>query len=170
MAGLGAGMRPRSFWAVLVGRRKKQRQPRITTDRIQVGRPTSKPPSFKMQENGGSWWLFDPQFLAGLGAETFRGPLRKPHDLDIGVGDSRDAKQAALYVFGDLTRRGTTLGGERHFDFHIFARGVGDFGGLDANFVDQTEVNDVDRDLRVVTFLERCVNFFLGYGHSILFS
>src|SRR5664279_2016730 len=121
-----------------------------------------------MQENGASWRLFDPQFFAGFGTEAFRGPLRKPNDLDIGVGDSWDAKQASLYVFRDLTRRGTTLGSKRHFDLYVFAVGVGDFGGLDANFVDQSEIDNVDRDLRVKTFLECCVNFFLGYGHCIL--
>src|SRR5262249_37739948 len=68
------------------------------------------------------------------------------HDVH---GDVRlaERRHTAPHVLADLPRRRNTRGGEGHAD--------GDLRGIDVDAIDQPEVIDVERDLRVVALADR---------------
>ena len=58
---------------------------------------------------------------------------------------------------------GAALGGESHIDGDVLLT----FGDVvEADFIDQTEIDDVDGDFGVVALLECVQNVILGYGHG----
>jgi len=58
------------------------------------------------------------------------------------------------------------LCGERHLYRDVLLI----FGhGVETDLIDEAEIHDVDRDLRVVALLERAENIFLGNRHTYKF-
>src|SRR5580658_8934560 len=97
--------------------------------------------------------LFDAQLFAGFGAEAFGSPGGFPDDVDVGVADAGELLDAGLYLSADIDVLGASLGGEGHIDGDILLA----FGKIvEADFVDEAEVDDVNGDFGVVALTE-CV-------------
>src|SRR5664279_2027401 len=94
------------------------------------------------------------QLLARLGTEPLGRPLRIPHDVDRGIAHARHSQQALLHLIADLLLRRAAGCRQRHFHFDIFALQVGNVRRLHPDFIDQAEIDDVHRDLGVVTLFE----------------
>ena len=96
--------------------------------------------------------------LGGLG-HHLGAPGRIPDQVE---GHARHTRHAASLGFdfgGQLFGRRTHRGGERHLD----ARGT---GVVDAHPVDETQLVDVDGDLRVEDGLELFDDAFADLGHG----
>src|SRR3990170_3355662 len=82
------------------------------------------------------------------------GPGGLPDDVHVGLLDPRELLKLPLHVMLDVRGRGAAGRREGHPDLDL-ARAVADL-----DVVDETQVVDVDRDLRVVALLE--------HGHDLV--
>ena len=74
-------------------------------------------------------------------------PGRVPNELDIGFIDAVDGQDFALCIVSNGRSHATSGRSQRHFHFHPRAAVV--LLGQTA-IINQAEINDVDRDLRIV--------------------
>ena len=95
--------------------------------------------------------LLDAQSFAGIGTEPLRSPGRSPHYVDGGIAHAGHLFHPGLDLFSDHDVRGAALGGQRHFHGHVlfFLR-----RGVETDPVDQSQIDNVDRNFRVVTLLQ----------------
>ena len=89
-----------------------------------------------------------PQNLFPLRCDHRMMPLRFPHDLHIRLFDTREPQQPLLRITGNHTSHPATRRSQSHFDRDATAsaRQRHDF-----HVVHQSEIDDVHRNLRVVT-------------------
>jgi len=92
-----------------------------------------------------------PQPLLPLWRDHLRVPRRVPDDLHVGVRDAWEVEEPEPRVGGDRRPHAAAGRGERHLDVDAVAVAL----RRDAHVVDQAEIHDVHRDLRVETGLER---------------
>src|ERR1022692_1328941 len=110
----------------------------------------------------------DAELFAGFGAEAFGGPGRGPHHIHGAVADAGQLLDAGFDLRADVDVLGAALRGEGHFDGDVLLRFVGIVGGRGGkvHFVDQAQVDDVDRDLRIVATLQSAQDIlFSDRGH-----
>ena len=74
-------------------------------------------------------------------------PRRIPDEIDLRFVDAFDAHDFALRIVRDRRSHAATRRGQRHFHFH-FCSAV--LALLQFAIVDQTEIDDVDRNFRIV--------------------
>src|SRR5581483_640163 len=96
----------------------------------------------------------DAERLARFGAHHVRRPRRIPYDLDVGPLALGDAQQLVLDLRRDHRAHRASRRGERHLDRHRAA--------VHRDAIDQAEVNDVDRNFRVVALAQNLVNLLFG--------
>src|SRR5437588_7886328 len=92
--------------------------------------------------------LGHPQFPAGVLGHSVRGPWRVVDDLHPSVLDARDLEQVLAHVGHHLAGHRAAEGGEGHLDVDALLLLV------DVDLVDQSQVDDVDRDLRVEALVQ----------------
>ena len=85
-------------------------------------------------------------------------PGRVPDQLDIGFLDLIEREQFGLNIGGDLAAEMAAGRGERHFYVHAVA---GDF-----DVVDQTEIDDIQRNFGVIAIPELIPNFLFRYDRA----
>jgi len=95
--------------------------------------------------------------------QAFRRPWRIPDDIDRRVAHAGELFEARFDLVADHHMRGTPLSCQGHINGDILLI-VG--GSIEAHFIDQPKVYDVDRDLRVVALLERVENVNLSERHN----
>jgi hypothetical protein len=83
----------------------------------------------------------------------------------MGSSDAFELLESSLDLLANHHVGGATLSRQSHIHGDIL---LVFGGGLEANAVDESEVNDVDRNLRVVAILQCRQNLVLGNGrHSL---
>jgi hypothetical protein len=95
--------------------------------------------------------LLDAQSFPGIGAEPLWSPGRSPHYVDGGIAHSGHLFHPGFDLLTDHDVRGTPLGGKRHVHGHVllfFRR------GFEADAVNQSQIDNVDRNFRIVTLLQ----------------
>src|SRR5215469_17110335 len=96
--------------------------------------------------------LINTELLAGVGTETFWRPLRIPDEFDSGITDARDAQHPLFDLIGNMSGRRAAGRRKGHLNFDMITAGISRIRRLYPHFVNQTEVDNVDRNLRVVAF------------------
>src|SRR3990170_7729634 len=96
-------------------------------------------------------------FLRDLRHRLWR-PRRVPHDLYLRLLHAGERLDLPLHVRGEIRGRGAARGGERHLDH--------DPRVTDVDVVHESEVVNVDRDLRVVALLQHRDDVVLAHGHG----
>src|ERR1700733_1379442 len=95
------------------------------------------------------------ELFSGFGAEAFGSPGRSPHYIHGAVADARQLLDARFNLGADVDVLGASLGGQGHFDGDIllrFFRTLEGHGGK-IHLGDQAQVDNVDRNLGIVTTL-----------------
>src|SRR5206468_4615265 len=95
--------------------------------------------------------------LAAFGGDHLRVPRGVPDDLDVGIGYARKVEQLHAGIGGDRCAHAAAGGGQRHLDVDPLSGVL----GCDAEIVDEAEVDDVHRDLRVVAGPEHAPDLLL---------
>src|SRR5438477_1416605 len=106
--------------------------------------------------------LDHPQFPARLFGHALWGPDRLVDDVDARVGDAGQRHQVVAHVRHHVRGHRAAQSGEGHL--HVDAL------GLDRDVINQTEVDDVDRDLRVEALaqdLDHVLRFDGGVGGDL---
>src|SRR5437868_3172899 len=100
------------------------------------------------QQPNGSWWI--DVYLKGKSASV---EWRPAHGYGVAgeVTASGERLDFVLHVRGEHGAHAAAGGGEGHLHLHVVPAS---FGGDELAEIDQSEVDDVHRDLRVVTGLE----------------
>ena len=102
------------------------------------------------------------EFDLGNEFKVARSLIGRGVDGMVLIGAEHD--DALFALFADLDMRRTALRGKRHLhrDVLFFLR-----GGVKTDAVDQSEIDDVDRNFRVVTLFQGAHNFVFGEsGHG----
>lgn len=87
-------------------------------------------------------------------------PCGIPDELDICFVDFVDGEDLCLGICGDDRAHAAARGGESHFHLHDFL--VIDL--FDGAVVNEAEVDDVDRDFRIINAFELCPDLLFERG------
>src|SRR5579863_3613401 len=111
--------------------------------------------------------LLDPQLFSGVWTEPLRSPRGSPHYIHGAVRDTRQLLDARFHLRADVDMLGAALRGEGHVHRDILLRffGIRSGCGRKVHVVDQAQIDDVDRNLRVVATLQRAQYVLFGNGH-----
>src|SRR5450432_1281663 len=101
--------------------------------------------------------LLNPKLLLRIGAEAFGSPHRTPHHIHSAVCDTGQLFDSRFHLSADVDMLRAPLGSEGHVNGNVLLGIVGvlDWRGRKIYFVDQAQVDDVYRNLRIVTTLQR---------------
>jgi hypothetical protein len=101
--------------------------------------------------------------LLTVGGDAGEGPGWIEDDFDVGFANALQFKEFALDLRGDLSRKRTSLRGERHFHVNAGVRRA--LERLEMDVVDEAEVDNVAGQLGVVALLEFRHDLLIGDGH-----
>src|SRR5690348_5745529 len=107
------------------------------------------------------------QLFAGVWAEALRRPRRIPNHVHIDVTYSYELLDAGFYLLANGYMRWAALSCQSHIHSHILLLV---FGRVEPNAIDQSQINNVDRNFRIVAVFQRGEHFVLSGGwHDFLY-
>src|SRR5262249_7359398 len=103
--------------------------------------------------------LVDAELLAGGRAEPLWTPRWIPDDVHVTCAYAGNLLQASLHLFADHHVSWTALSGKSHIDRDVLLVIRRRFK---ANIVNEPEIDDVNRNFRIVAVLKSCEYVFLS--------
>src|SRR5262252_1713227 len=107
--------------------------------------------------------LLDSELLACVRAQALRGPRRSPDNVYRCIADAGQLLETGFDLFADGHVSRAALGGEGHVDGDVLFRAIV-WNLSETDFVDQSQVHDIDWNFRVVALLKSVKNVFLSDG------
>jgi hypothetical protein len=105
--------------------------------------------------------LLDAELFPRVRAEAFGRPRRSPDNIDSAIADAGQLLEAGFNLRADIDVFGATLGGKGHLDSNVLLLV---FRRREIHFVNQTEIDNIDRDFRIIATPERTQDILFGDG------